>query len=501
MKKRVVLIVIILILIGCLYQTFALTSNISASDDTYYATIKNDSSIEIPASSSKIIYYKITNTNNGTVKYGIGYSGNNIEVKYFDDGMDPAMDVMNYGENKFVKLKLINNNSFSSTVTLSTILGYENGGNLLPPAGVTLVNEKVNETNLLRLSEDATSESSVFLGSSLLRSSINSITTVSDNIVPTSAIGSIDVSKNKDGSIMMWWFDSDVSEKYDVYIGSDNGVITVPSCYKLFSWLNNLKTIDLTYFDTSRSSDMSYMFFQNSNIETMDLSTLNTSNATNMKAMFSGCLKLKNLNVSNFNTLKVTNMIDMFCNCQAIETLNLSSFDTSNVTSMMGMFYQNFNLISLNIDNFNTKKVTDMQQLFNGCKSLKNIDLSKFNTSNVTNFYYMFNECTSLSEIDLSSFDTSSATNMAGMFRKCSSLTSINLSNFVTNKVVNTYYMFLNCTSINEIDIRKADFSNVTNYNLMFSGISNSVKIYVKDNNVKSWISEKFSNLTGITVV
>lgn len=47
------------------------------------------------------------------------------------------------------------------------------------------------------MSEEATSESSTFLGSSLMRSSINSITIASDNIVPTTAIGSIDVSKTK----------------------------------------------------------------------------------------------------------------------------------------------------------------------------------------------------------------------------------------------------------------------------------------------------------------
>lgn len=61
--------------------------------------------------------------------------------------------------------------------------------------------------------------------------------------------------------------------------------------------------------------------------------------------------------------------------------------------------------------------------------------------------------------------------------------------------------LFLNCTSVTEIDIRKADFSNVTNYNLMFSEIPKTTKIYVKDNNVKTWISEKFTNLTGITIV
>ena len=45
-------------------------------------------------------------------------------------------------ENKFIKLKLINNGTTSSTITLSTVLGYENGGDLIVPSGVTLVKKQ-----------------------------------------------------------------------------------------------------------------------------------------------------------------------------------------------------------------------------------------------------------------------------------------------------------------------------------------------------------------------
>ena len=439
MKKRLIVVGVILFSILAilgLYQTFALSGVITTTDNEYNFSIIDENTIEVPAKKSKTIYYKTTNTNKG-------------KVKYFADTIDPVTGLINYGETKFIKLKLINNSTTNTNVVLNTILGYEKGGNLIVPNGMTLVTEKIDASNIIQMSEEATSESSTFLGSSLMRSSINSITIASDNIVPTTAIGSIDVSKNKDGTVMMWWFNSSTSNMYDVFIGSESGITSAYNCYKMFSWLTNLKTIDLTYLDTSTVSDMSYMFFKTSSIETLDLTSLNTSNVTNMKAMFSGCMQLKNVDVSNFNTINVT----------------------------------------------------DMQQLFNGCKSLTNINLSSFNTSKVTNFYYMFNECNSLTEINLSNFDTSSVTNMVGMFRKCTSLKKINLSSFITNKVTNTYYMFLNCTSVTEIDIRKADFSNVTNYNLMFSEIPKTTKIYVKDNNVKTWISEKFTNLTGITIV
>ena len=363
MKKRLIVVEVILLSILAilgLYQTFALSGVITTVDDEYNFSIIDENTIEVPAKKSKTIYYKTTNTNKGKVKYGIGYTGSNIKVKYFADTIDPVTGLINYGETKFIKLKLINNSTTNTNVVLNTILGYEKGGDLIVPNGMTLVTEKIDASNIIQMSEEATSESSTFLGSSLMRSSINSITIASDNIVPTTAIGSIDVSKNKDGTVMMWWFNSSTSNMYDVFIGSESGITSAYNCYKMFSWLTNLKTIDLTYLDTSTVSDMSYMFFKTSSIETLDLTSLNTSNVTNMKAMFSGCMQLKNVDVSNFNTLKVTSMIDMFCNCQAIKTLDLSSFVTSNVTSMSGMFYQNYNLIDLDISNFNTINVTDM---------------------------------------------------------------------------------------------------------------------------------------------
>lgn len=505
MKKKIIIISLIILtilfLIGYLYQTFALSNIITKSDNEYIVTINDNSSIEIPARSSKKVYYKITNINKGKVKYGIGYSGENVEVKVYEDTPDAVTGLIDYGESKFVKLKLINNGTVSSTVKLSTILGYEHGGDLIVPNGTILVTKQISKVNTLRISEDASSENSTFLGSSLIRSSINSISITSDNLVAVNADSSIDVSKDKDGSVMMWWIKSNISGKYDVYIGSENGTTVASNCYKLFSWLTSLSALDLTYLNTSNVTDMSYMFFKSSSVKTLDLSFLDTSKVTNMKAMFSGCMQLTELDVSSFNTKNVVSMVDMFANCQNIEKIDLSSFVTPNVTNINGMFYQNYKLTSLNIINFNTEKVTDMQQLFNGCKKLSSIKLTNFKTNKVTNFYYMFNECSSLIDIDVSSFDTSSATNMVGMFRKCSSLKKINLSSFNTDKVTSSYYMFLNCTAVTEIDIRKADFSNVTNYNLMFSGIPNNTKIYVKNATIKSWITQKFSNLTGVTII
>ena len=147
MKKKHLVIVGVIILSAIvilgLYQTFALSSDITKDTSGYYnVTITDGTTITVPAGSTKTVYYKLTNTNKGIVKYGVGYSGTNITVKYYTDTIDPVTGTVDYGKSKYIKLFVKNTGTTSSTATLSTILGYENGGDLIVPSGVTLVTEK-----------------------------------------------------------------------------------------------------------------------------------------------------------------------------------------------------------------------------------------------------------------------------------------------------------------------------------------------------------------------
>ena len=145
-KKHLVIvgtIIISAIVILGLYQTFALSGDITKDTSGYYnVTVSSGTTVNVPANSSKTVYYKLTNTNKGTVKYGVGYSGSNITVKYYHDTQDPVTGTVDYGKSKFIKLYIQNTGSTATTATLSTILGYENGGDLIVPSGVTLVTEK-----------------------------------------------------------------------------------------------------------------------------------------------------------------------------------------------------------------------------------------------------------------------------------------------------------------------------------------------------------------------
>ena len=148
MKKKHLIIMGVIILgvlaILGLYQTFALSGDITKDTSGYYnVTVLDGTSVNVPANSSKTVYYKLTNTNKGTVQYGVGYSGNSIIVKYYSDTQDLVTGIVDYGKSKFIKLYIVNSGDTASSVELSTILGYEKGGDLIVPSGVTLVSEEI----------------------------------------------------------------------------------------------------------------------------------------------------------------------------------------------------------------------------------------------------------------------------------------------------------------------------------------------------------------------
>ena len=140
-----------------------------------------------------------------------------------------------------------------------------------------------------------------------------------------------------------------------------------------------------------------YMFSCCKNLTSLDLSHFDVSKVTDMSWMFSGCKNLTSLDLSNFDVSKVRDMSCMFSGCRSLTTLDLSHFDTLEVRDMSCMFGGCGSLTALELSNFNTSSVTDMSYMFGGCESLASVDLSRFDTSKVTDMSYMFYNCESLS--------------------------------------------------------------------------------------------------------
>ena len=429
----------------------------------------------------------------------------------------------------------------------------ENNSNMMNKSLVGKIDVGV-ETNVITNTESSISSTSKFLNSEVPRQNITTLKVVDNLDIPEGATV-VDVSKNNDNTIKMWYNEADANGNYDITIGSNNTIYANPSSTSgLFSNLTNVTSIDLSNMDTSGMTNMSNMFsgntsltnitfgenFNTSNVTnmnsmfqkcggltTLNLSMFDTSNVGNMSTMFLQCSSLTNLDLSNFDTSKVEYINHMFSGCSSLTTLNLSGFNTSNVTTAFLMFNGCKSLTSLDVSSFDTSKMTSMSNMFSGCKSLTNLDVSSFDTSNVTNMDFMFSGCTSLTNIDVSNFDTSKVTSMMGMFADCLSLTSLDLSNFNTSnvtkmgigwsyggmfqncsslvsldlssfdmsKVIDSINMFKGCSNLTTIDLRNADFTSISSYDDMFKNIPSNVKIYLKDTETnRNFMNTNFSS-------
>ena len=347
------------------------------------------------------------------------------------------------------------------------------------------------------------SSSSTFLNTEVLRNQIESIKIEKNNIVPSDAKYSRDISSKQDGSVMLWYIDKDNNNLYEVSIGGENGMVKANTIGSgMFAYLDNVDTLDLTGLDTSNMTSMSRMFYKSTSLKNIDVSGFDTSKVVNMIFMFNNCSSLISLDLSSFNTSNVTNMEAMFQNDVNLENITFGdNFNTSKVKDMIAMFASCKKLSYINLSNFDTSNVKEMQSMFYYCENLKSLDLSNFDTSQVINMYAMFMNCSSLKELDLSSFDTSKVTNMQSMFLSCKNLENLNLSSFNTSNVTTISYMINNCSSLKYLDIRNAELSKVSTCLKPFYGIKNTTKIYVKNNTEKEYMNNNISNAISDNII
>ena len=166
--------------------------------------------------------------------------------------------------------------------------------------------------------------------------------------------------EDSDYEIKLWLDPADKTAYYytepeKVYLNKDSS--------EMFLNMSDTNSLDLSHFDTSRVTNMSYMFAY-SGINSLNLSNFDTSKVTNMCSMFNEMYRLTSINLSSFDTSQVTDMTFMFSSVYYLKFLDLSNFDTSKVTSMTGMFHDMTYLTSLDISNFDTSNVEYMGDMF-----------------------------------------------------------------------------------------------------------------------------------------
>ncbi|MEY2695662.1 MAG: hypothetical protein RLZZ72_918 [Actinomycetota bacterium] len=259
----------------------------------------------------------------------------------------------------------------------------------------------------------------------------------------------------------------------------------VTSTANLFEGVENFYNCDLSSWDTSNVTDMSYMFsdatYFNGNISNWD-----TSNVTDMSYMFAYASSF-NQPIGNWNISAVTNLESMF---QGAELFNqpIGNWDTSSVSNLSSMFYvaESFNQP---IANWDTSQVTDMAFTFRRAYSF-NQPIANWDTSQVTYMYDMFNDATSFNQ-PIGNWNTSNVTDMSEMLSgadvfnqpignwNTSNVTDMNemfygadvfnqpIGNWNTSAVTDMSYMFYRANAFNQ-PIGNWNLSSVTDTQYMF---------------------------------
>ena len=103
----------------------------------------------------------------------------------------------------------------------------------------------------------------------------------------------------------------------------------------------DIKIYNLNCIDTSKITDMSYVFklIPESHDINFDVSNWDVSNVEYMQHMFYECIKF-NCDLNNWNVSNVKNMGDMFYNCLDFEGNGLENWDVSNLISKEKIFLQ-----------------------------------------------------------------------------------------------------------------------------------------------------------------
>ena len=131
----------------------------------------------------------------------------------------------------------------------------------------------------------------------------------------------------------------------------------------MFRYCLSLTSLDLSGFDTSGVYTMHELFSNCYGLKEIRFGdNFKTYNVRDMYGMFANCTNLRSIDVTGFDTTKVENMIMMFGGCSRLNEIDVSSFKTSKATAINCMFERCPNLRTLDVRSFDFEDVRELMR-------------------------------------------------------------------------------------------------------------------------------------------
>jgi surface protein len=224
----------------------------------------------------------------------------------------------------------------------------------------------------------------------------------------------------------------------------------------LFSYTPASTTLDLSAMNTSKVTDMSYMFNE-CKVPYLDLSGFDVSNVSNMQHMFHSCPS--NVNIDGWDTSKLTNADYMFSNfTNGGKYLDLSVLDFSNVIKADSIFHGcNIDYVDIRNLNLNLAKLSSLP-----FKSVKGtvLDLSNYDITGLKKTYYLCYFC-DCSTIDLTNWKTTEVTDMGSTFYYNSNLERLIIPDWDMTNTTNTSNFMYNVSKLKYIDLSRSNDTTI----------------------------------------
>ena len=219
---------------------------------------------------------------------------------------------------------------------------------------------------------------------------------------------------------------------------------------------------DISGWDVSGVTDMSEMF-RDADAFNGDISGWDVSGVNSMSGMFEDADAF-NGNISGWDVSSVKDMSEMFWGARAFNR-DLSGWDVSAVTDMRSMF-SGAGAFNGNISGWDVSAVKDMRWMFDEADAFSR-EISGWDVSGVKDMSSMFSEARAFNG-DISEWDVSGVKNMNGMFMDADAFNG-DISNWNVSGVESMRSMFYSADAFNG-DISGWDVSGVTDMSWMFGG-------------------------------
>lgn len=211
----------------------------------------------------------------------------------------------------------------------------------------------------------------------------------------------------------------------------------------LFYCFSPKTDLDLSMFDSSNVTDMSYMFensFLGSPGKLINLKSLDFSKVETINYMFDSCRMAGTIDLSGISFPELTSAKNVFYNTSDPTAIDMSNVDMPKVTDASYMFnvLSSNKMTSLNLTGINMPNLISANNMFHYCNKITSLDVSGINFSKVTNANNLFYQCVTLVDV-IGEIDFSSLTNglypssSSNPFRYCSALETLYLKNIYKN--------------------------------------------------------------------